>query len=173
MPARERFAVILSSRSWKISDSRDQPIITATSQPCHGNATPMLQIAFMVSPRKILSVEDEPDFAELIRYHLERGGYAVRTAGTGWDALESIRAERPDLILLDLMLPDLDGFGLCELLRRDPATATIPIIVVSAWSTTDSRNLGLELGALDYIIKPFNPRYLMERVNYFIEQGAA
>jgi DNA-binding response OmpR family regulator len=127
----------------------------------------------MAEPRKILSVEDEPDLAELIRYHLEQNGYSVRTAGTGWDALEKIRADRPDLILLDLMLPDLDGFGLCELLRNDPATATIPVIIVSAWSTADSRNLGLELGALDYITKPFSPRQLMERVNRLVGSSAA
>jgi DNA-binding response OmpR family regulator len=126
-----------------------------------------------VAQRKILSVEDEPDLAEVIRYNLEQHGFAVRTAGTGLAALERVREERPDLILLDLMLPDLDGFGVCEILRADPATATIPIIIVSAWSTNDSRNLGLELGALDYIAKPFSPAQLLERVNRYVGVPAA
>ena len=70
------------------------------------------------------------------------------------------------------MLPDLDGFGVCEILRRDPATATIPIIIVSAWSSPDTRNLGLELGALDYLTKPFSPHELVARVNHFLEARA-
>ena len=126
----------------------------------------------MLAPARILAVEDEPDLIELIKYHLLRAGHLVATAGTGWDALEQIRRERPDLILLDLMLPDLDGFGVCEILRRDPATVTIPIIIVSAWSSPDTRNLGLELGALDYLTKPFSPHDLVERVNHFLEARA-
>ena len=126
----------------------------------------------MFAPARILAVEDEPDLIELIKYHLLRAGHLVATASTGWDALEQIRSERPDLILLDLMLPDLDGFGVCEILRRDPATATIPIIIVSAWSSPDTRNLGLELGALDYLTKPFSPHDLVERVNHFLEARA-
>ena len=112
----------------------------------------------------ILSVDDEPDVLELIRFHLTRAGCEVLTATSGRVALETIRARRPDLVLLDLMLPDIDGFGVCEILRRQPATAALPIIIVSAWSTTDSRNLGLELGALDYLTKPFSPKTLVERV---------
>jgi DNA-binding response OmpR family regulator len=71
------------------------------------------------------------------------------------------------------MLPDLDGFGVCEILRREPATATIPIIIISAWASLDSRNLGLELGALDYITKPFSPQQLVERVNRLLDLRAA
>ncbi len=122
----------------------------------------------MVAPARILAVEDEPDLAELIKYHLLRAGHVVSTAGTGWDAIAAVRHERPDLILLDLMLPDLDGFGVCEILRQDPATATIPVIIVSAWSPPDTRNLGLELGALDYLTKPFSPHDFVERVNRFL-----
>ncbi len=116
-------------------------------------------------PAKILSVEDEPEIAELVRYILSRAGHTVLTAATGWEALEVIQRERPDLVLLDLMLPDLDGFGVCEILRRDPRTATLPVIIISAWASFDSHNLGLELGALDYITKPFSPHELVERVN--------
>lgn len=121
---------------------------------------------------KILTVEDEPELTELIAYHLGRLGYQVATAANGWEAIDCIRRDRPDVILLDLMLPDLDGFGVCEILRRDPATATIPIIIISAWASLDSRNLGLELGALDYITKPFSPHELVERVNRFVSQRA-
>jgi two-component system alkaline phosphatase synthesis response regulator PhoP len=113
----------------------------------------------------LLVVEDEPEIAELERYHLARAGHRVSTAANGWEALAVVRDDRPDLMLLDLMLPDLDGFGICEILRRDPATATIPIVIVSAWSSGDSRNLGLELGALDYVTKPFSPHDIVERVN--------
>ena len=113
----------------------------------------------------ILTVEDEPDLAELITGVLTRDGHDVAAAGTGWEALDKITKHRPDLILLDLMLPDLDGFGLCEILRRDPLTARIPIIIVSAWASPDSRELGDELGAVDYLTKPFSPRELRERVN--------
>lgn len=113
----------------------------------------------------ILAVDDEPALTALLEYHLKRAGHDVCTAVNGWEAIEKIQQHRPDIILLDLMLPDLDGFGVCEILRRDPATATIPIIIISAWASLDSRNLGLELGALDYITKPFSPQQLVERVN--------
>ena len=121
---------------------------------------------------KILAVDDESDLTELIAYHLARCGHQVETAANGWDAITLISRDRPDLILLDLMLPDLDGFGVCEILRRNPVTATIPIIIISAWASQDSRYLGLELGALDYITKPFSPSDLVERVNRLINLRA-
>jgi DNA-binding response OmpR family regulator len=114
---------------------------------------------------KILAVDDESELTTLMGYHLTRAGYEVTTAENGWEALHVVKTSRPDIILLDLMLPDLDGFGVCEILRRDASTATIPIIIVSAWASSDSRNLGLELGALDYITKPFSPSELVARVN--------
>jgi len=125
-----------------------------------------------MAPATILAVDDEPELTELISYHLGRLGHRVLTAANGWEALEKVRHERPDIILLDLMLPDLDGFGVCEILRRDPLTATIPVIIISAWASVDSRHLGLELGALDYITKPFSPHELIERVNRFVSQRA-
>ncbi len=112
----------------------------------------------------ILAVDDERDVLDLIRFHLTRAGCEVVTATSGREALETIRVRRPDLVLLDLMLPDIDGFAVCEILRRQAATATIPIVIVSAWSTDDSHNLGLDLGALDYLTKPFSPKVLVERV---------
>jgi DNA-binding response OmpR family regulator len=121
---------------------------------------------------KILAVDDEPELTELMHFHLVRAGHEVVTAANGWEAIASVRQSRPDIILLDLMLPDLDGFGVCEILRRDPVTATIPIVIISAWASPDSQNLGLELGALDYITKPFSPHELVERVNRLMQARA-
>lgn len=112
----------------------------------------------------ILSVDDEQDVTDLVQFHLSRAGCEVVTAANGRDALNAVLHRRPDLILLDLMLPDIDGFGVCEILRRDAATAAIPIVILTAWATRDARSLGLELGALDYMTKPFSPRELTERV---------
>ncbi|WP_438482849.1 response regulator [Oleiharenicola lentus] len=122
---------------------------------------------------KILAVDDEPELTDLMHFHLRRAGHQVTTAANGWEAIDCVKKDKPDIILLDLMLPDLDGFGVCEILRRDPLTATIPIIIVSAWASPDSRNLGLELGALDYITKPFSPHELVERVNRYVQARAS
>ena len=123
-------------------------------------------------PAHVLVVDDEPEIAELLRYHLARSGHRLSVAANGWEALAVVRDDRPDLMLLDLMLPDLDGFGVCEILRRDAATATLPVIIISAWASGDSRNLGLELGALDYVTKPFSPLAVVERVNRILDQRA-
>ncbi len=120
----------------------------------------------------ILTVDDEPDVTDLVQFHLTRAGYEVAAAATGREALVVVGARRPDLILLDLMLPDIDGFGVCEILRRDAATASIPIVILTAWATTDARSLGLELGALDYLIKPFSPRELTGRVQRLLSLRA-
>jgi len=112
----------------------------------------------------ILSVDDEQDVTDLVRFHLTRAGCDVLTAATGREAIELVHRHHPNLILLDLMLPDIDGFGVCEMLRRQPDTAAIPIVILTAWATTDAQSLGLDLGALDYLTKPFSPRELVERV---------
>jgi DNA-binding response OmpR family regulator len=112
----------------------------------------------------ILAVDDERDVTDLVAFQLTRAGCTVLTAADGRQALASVHHRKPDLIILDLMLPDIDGFGVCEILRRQPGTATIPIIILTAWATSDARHLGLDLGALDYITKPFSPRDLVERV---------
>ena len=119
-------------------------------------------------PSRILSVDDERDVTSLVDFHLSRAGFAVLTAASGREALDTIALQSPDLIILDLMLPDIDGFGICEILRRDPKTATIPIIILSAWATNDAQHLGLELGALDYLTKPFSPKKLVERVQFLL-----
>ncbi len=96
-------------------------------------------------------VEDDPDLVELLSFNLRGCGFTVITAGDGLDALKKARSIVPDLILLDLMLPELDGFGVCEILRREPETARIPIIMVTAISSQFARMAGLEAGANDYI----------------------
>ncbi len=119
-------------------------------------------------PTTILSVDDERDVTTLVNFHLTRAGFNVVTAASGREALDSIALQCPDLIILDLMLPDIDGFGICEILRRHPETATIPIIILTAWATNDAHHLGLELGALDYLTKPFSPKKLVERVQQLL-----
>ena len=113
---------------------------------------------------RILLVEDEPDIAEVLQYNLEKEGFQVELAGRGDAGLEAVRRESPDLILLDLMLPGLDGLEMTRLLKRDPATSHLPIVMLTARSEEVDRIVGLELGADDYISKPFSPREVVLRV---------
>ncbi|HVG10156.1 MAG TPA: response regulator [Thermoanaerobaculia bacterium] len=113
---------------------------------------------------KILLIEDEPDIAEVLQYNLEKEGFQVELASRGDDGLEAVRRKNPELILLDLMLPGLDGLELTRLLKRDPATAHLPIVMLTARSEEVDRIVGLELGADDYISKPFSPREVVLRV---------
>jgi two-component system alkaline phosphatase synthesis response regulator PhoP len=115
----------------------------------------------MASPPRILIVDDEPHIVELVRYNLLREGYDVTTAGNGETALDKARTERPDLVVLDLMLPGLDGLEVCRRLRRE---STVPIIMLTAKSGELERVVGLEIGADDYVSKPFSPRELVARV---------
>jgi DNA-binding response OmpR family regulator len=118
--------------------------------------------------KKILVVEDDPDLVELLSFNLRACGLVVSTAVNGSDGLKKARSIIPDLILLDLILPELDGFGVCEILRREPDTAGIPIIIVSAVSSEFARLAGLEAGANDYFTKPFSPKQLVARVQDFL-----
>src|SRR5580704_10184396 len=115
--------------------------------------------------QKILIVDDEPDIIELLTFNLKAEGYEVITAVNGLEALNQARAALPDLIVLDLMIPELDGLAVCEILHRLPSTALIPVIMVTAWKSELSRVIGLDTGAEDYITKPFSPRDLVLRVN--------
>lgn len=115
--------------------------------------------------QKILVVDDEMDVLELLTYNLRRAGYDVVLATNGLDAIDFARAEKPDIIILDLMLPEVHGFDVCDVLRKDPITANIPIIMLTAWASESARVLGLEVGADDYVTKPFSPRELLLRVN--------
>ena len=119
---------------------------------------------------KILIVDDEPDVVELIAFNLKGAGFDTVSAADGAEALKLARLTAPDLIVLDLMLPEVDGLEVCKLLRRDPATAPIPVIMVTAKASEIDRILGLELGADDYITKPFSPRELVLRVRKLIER---
>jgi len=114
---------------------------------------------------RILVVEDEADVAQLIKHTLERGGDArVETVGSGTAALTAVAASPPDLVILDLNLPGLDGREVCRILRARPASATIPIIMLTARVDEQDRVLGLDLGADDYMTKPFSPRELAARI---------
>jgi two-component system phosphate regulon response regulator PhoB len=114
--------------------------------------------------RKILVVDDEPDLLELVRVNLAQAGFEVVTAATGRDALEAVRSQSPDLVVLDLMLPDLSGTEVCRALRADPVSARLPVIMLTARADEVDRVVGFELGADDYVTKPFSPRELVLRV---------
>ena len=112
----------------------------------------------------ILIVEDEEDIVELIRYNLVKNGYRVSAALRGDEGLRLARAETPDLILLDLMLPGLDGIEVCRALRQDERTARIPVVMLTARAEESDVITGLELGADDYVTKPFSPKILIARL---------
>jgi two-component system, OmpR family, alkaline phosphatase synthesis response regulator PhoP len=113
---------------------------------------------------RILVVEDEKDIAELIAHYLTRAGHDVESVGSGSAAVTKVKAAPPDLIVLDLMLPGMDGLLVCQALRADAATAAVPIIMLTARAEEAERIAGLELGADDYVTKPFSPRELTARV---------
>jgi two-component system phosphate regulon response regulator PhoB len=112
----------------------------------------------------VLIVEDEPDIAELIRFHCDREGMEARTVGTGKIALDQVKREVPDLLILDLMLPDVGGLEICRRLKQWPETRELPIVMVTAKGEETDIVAGLEIGADDYVVKPFSPRILMARV---------
>ena len=115
-----------------------------------------------MTPR-VLVVEDEPDIRDLIVLHLSREDFGYRTASNGVEALQEARTPRPDLVVLDLMLPGLGGLEVCRRLRAEPATASLPIIILTAKADEVDRVVGLELGADDYVVKPFSPKELVAR----------
>lgn len=114
--------------------------------------------------RKIALIEDDADLYALVKYNLEKEGFAVVGAQTGRGVIELCRRERPDLILLDVMLPDSDGLDLCKAIRQHPELAPLPIIFLTARASETDRIVGLELGANDYIVKPFFVRELIARI---------
>lgn len=122
---------------------------------------------------RILIVEDERDIAALVAYHLTREGYRVRTAEGGAEALEAAGAERPDLLILDLMLPGFSGYDMLAEMRRRPELADVPVIVLTARREEADRVKGLELGADDYVTKPFSPRELVLRVSAVLRRAQA
>ena len=127
----------------------------------------------MAAKPTILIVEDEADIRELVRYHLEQEGYAVEEADSGEKALDRAAATRPALVVLDLMLPGTDGLEVCRRLRVDDTLREVPVIMLTAKGTEVDRILGLELGADDYITKPFSPRELVARVRAVLRRAAS
>lgn len=117
-----------------------------------------------MSKEKILIVEDEKDIVKMLEYNLQKEGFKTLTARDGEDALKATVRERPDLVLLDLMLPGMDGLEVCKSLKAVMKTASIPIIMLTAKSQESDKIVGLELGADDYVTKPFSPRELMARI---------
>ena len=112
----------------------------------------------------VLLAEDEPDIVRLVTYILRREGFSVRTATTGREAVATACQGQVDIILLDIMLPELNGYGVCAALREDPRTRHIPIVVMSARAQAKEVERGLEAGAVSYITKPFEPAHLGEQV---------
>ena len=121
----------------------------------------------------ILVVEDEPDIAELVKYHLEKAGLPARVVADGKQALDLIVREQPALVVLDLMLPGLDGMEICRRLRGSPATRGVPVIMLTAKAEEVDRIVGLEMGADDYVPKPFSPRELVARVKAVLRRASA
>jgi two-component system phosphate regulon response regulator PhoB len=126
----------------------------------------------MVQPKKpkILVVDDEPDAVELVAFNLKTAGFEVVTADDGEEALRKAQSAGPDLIVLDLMLPEMDGLEVCKHLRSGEATANVPIIMLTARAGEVDRVLGLELGADDYLTKPFSPRELVLRIKKLLRR---
>lgn len=116
------------------------------------------------SAQKILIVEDEHDILQLIKLYVEKEGFRTVSAKTGMEGLQQVKHEKPDLVVLDLMLPEIDGLEVCKRLRSAPETAMLPIIMLTAKAEESDTIIGLELGADDYVIKPFSPKTLVARI---------
>jgi two-component system, OmpR family, alkaline phosphatase synthesis response regulator PhoP len=124
-----------------------------------------------MASREILVVEDEKDIQELVRYNLAKEGYAVQCMTTGEDALRAIRASVPDLVILDLMLPGISGLDVCRSIKSDQATRQIPVVMLTAKGEEADIVSGLELGADDYVTKPFSPRVLLARIRAVLRRA--
>jgi two-component system, OmpR family, phosphate regulon response regulator PhoB len=120
--------------------------------------------------KKILIVEDNTGLLELLRLNLKAAGFAVATATNGVEALKKAHSLSPDLVLLDLVLPELDGFAVCESLRKGPATASVPIIVLTGLNNDSARLASLQAGTSDFTVKPVNPKLLVARIKELLHQ---
>lgn len=123
-----------------------------------------------VTHKKILIVEDEADILQLVSLYLEKEGFRICTAGTGLQAIKLVKEERPDLIVLDLMLPEMDGLEVCKKVRQNPDTAMLPVLMLTAKAEESDTVIGLELGADDYVTKPFSPKALVARVKALLRR---
>jgi two-component system, OmpR family, alkaline phosphatase synthesis response regulator PhoP len=120
---------------------------------------------------RILLVEDDPDIAELVARYLDKAGFATERVASGRDALQRLASRPPDLVVLDLMLPHVDGLEICRLLRASEKTAAIPVIMLTARADESERIVGLEIGADDYLAKPFSPSELVARVRALLRRA--
>jgi two-component system phosphate regulon response regulator PhoB len=125
-----------------------------------------------MSKDSVLIVEDDEDIVELLAFNLQSAGFAAETARDGYEGLAKARRNPPAAVILDLMLPGLDGFEVCKELKRDPKTAGAPIIMLTARGEEVDRIVGLELGADDYVVKPFSPRELVLRLRSVLKRHA-
>jgi two-component system alkaline phosphatase synthesis response regulator PhoP len=121
--------------------------------------------------KKIIVVDDEPYIARVIKFKLEQEGYNVISANDGQTGLQRIREEKPDLVLLDVMMPGLSGYDVCQQLKKDPALSGIPVVILTAKGQERDREQGLNMGASDYITKPFSPNRLLELVRNMIGEA--
>jgi two-component system alkaline phosphatase synthesis response regulator PhoP len=117
-----------------------------------------------LAPKKILIVEDEADIAQLVKLYLEKEGFRTMIAPTGIEGLKLVKTDRPDMVVLDLMLPEMDGLEVCKRIRSVPDTAFLPVLMLTAKAEESDTIIGLELGADDYVTKPFSPKVLVTRV---------
>lgn len=131
-----------------------------------------VQEPFQARAPKILVVDDEDDVVNLVSFNLRAAGMEVLVARNGVEAVEVTRVTRPDLVILDLMMPELDGISVCELIRQQPESAETPVIMLTAWATDRARLVGLQAGASDYITKPFSPRELVRRVQSLLAESS-
>ncbi|MCA9132023.1 MAG: response regulator [Planctomycetales bacterium] len=122
---------------------------------------------------KVLLVEDDRSLAEVVKYNLELNGYTVLRSGDGQDALQQARNKKPDIVLLDVMIPVLDGLEVCQRLRNSPETAAIPILMLTAKSEEVDQLVGYKVGADDYVTKPFSVKVLLERIKSLLRRNSA
>jgi two-component system phosphate regulon response regulator PhoB len=125
------------------------------------------------SGKKILIVEDETDVVDLLALNLRKAGFRISSAADGASGLEKTRADKPDFVILDLMLPKMPGLEVCKILKSDPVTRAIPILMLTAKAEEIDRIVGLEFGADDYVIKPFSPREVVLRIQAILRRGEA
>ena len=127
----------------------------------------------MPAKAKILLVDDEPSIIKMVGKRLEVGGFEVLTASDGFDGLQKAQNEKPDLVILDLMLPKMDGYKVCMMLKRDTRYQKIPIILFTARAQTQDEKLGMECGANAYMKKPFKAQELLDQINVLLKQSPA
>ncbi len=121
--------------------------------------------------KKVLCIEDELDIRELLTFNLKREGYTVETAASGEEGIAMARAQKPDVVVLDLMLPGIDGLSVCRVLKSDEKTRRIPVVMLTAKSEDVDVVTGLEVGADDYVVKPFSPKVLVARIRAVMRRG--